>query len=208
MPLSPQEIDKVFSDLLSAIRVEKNSKRVRKIDARFYEMFREAYATLSQEAEKQASQDIDKYLQIKERIRKFETEFRTFFQLRFSKISRLSVYQIDEEDLEMLTESERKYLKELRSRTQDEFMILSRGEIPKPALEIREKEPEKIEIPMQKASAEKESYVLVRIIGDQPPIAQPDRNYYFRDNDLVHLNRKFADLLIKRKSAIEANIRA
>ncbi len=187
--------------------MEKNSKRVRKIDARFYETYREAYESLSQEAEKAASGDIDKYLQLKDRMRKFETEFSTFFQLRYSKILRLSVYRIENEDLEMLTDSEKKFLTSIGERTREQFLYISRGELPKRQKEAIPPEPEKIDIPKQKHEPESpDAYTLVRIVGDQPPIAQPDRNYFFRDNDLVHLNRKFAELLIKRKSAVEVKL--
>lgn len=206
MPLSPQEIDRVFNDLLSAVRVERNSKRVRKLDARFYEMYREAYSILSAEAERFSTSDIDTYLLIRDRMRKFEVEFKNFFQIRFSKIARLSVYPIEEEDLQLLTDSEKKFIKSLRTSVEDEMVILSKGELKKVPTEKAEAEAVKVEIPQARGASDKNEFVLVRITSDLPPIAQPDRNYYFRENDMVHLSRRFADLMVRRKSAVEVKV--
>ncbi len=202
MPLTPKEIGSIYSDLLSAVRAEKNSRRIRKLDPKFYRNVVEAMKSLEEESIRQAPVNIDEYIAIKQRISQFEREFRSFFQLRFSKILRLSLYEMEEE-VANLTEQEKEFLPRVRSLVKEEMGVLTQKEEPKktqgpsPVAEAQE-------LPQPAARAEKppqDEYVLVRIIGDQPPIAMPERNYFFRDNDMAHVPRKFADLLVKRKIA-------
>ncbi|MGC8506372.1 MAG: hypothetical protein ACP5NK_06680 [Thermoplasmata archaeon] len=210
MTLPPTEIDKIYSDLQSAVRVEKNTKRIRKIEPKFYSRIVEALDSLEEESIKQAPVNIDEYIAIKQRKTQIEHEFNSFFQLRFTKILRLSVYDMDDE-LSQLIDIEKEFLSRVKTIVKAEYdVLLNRA---KPAQETRKEKgepgPEIRIIPQEPAKYTKrdtDEYVLVRIIGDQPPIAMPERNYYLRDNDLVHLRKKFADLLINRKIAVKSEI--
>ena len=135
-------------------------------------------------------------------ISQFEREFRSFFQLRFSKVLRLSLYEMEDEAAQLI-EQEKEFLPRVKTLVREEFAALTqRTEPPKPP----EPQPvgESHEVTQQAVAPERQDqqkFVLVRIIGDQPPIAMPERNYYFRDNDMVHVDSKFADLLVTRKIA-------
>ena len=210
MTLPPTEIDKIYSDLQSAVRVEKNSKRIRKIESKFYSRIVEALDSLEEESIKQAPVNIDEYIAIKQRKTQIEHEFNSLFQLRFTKILRLSVYDMDDE-LSQLIDVEKEFLSRVKTIVKAEYDVLLnrakpaqevRKEKVEPAPEIRMIQPE----PAKYTKKDADEYVLVRIIGDQPPIAMPERNYYLRDNDLVHLRKKFADLLINRKIAVKSEI--
>jgi DNA replication factor GINS len=210
MTLPPTEIDKIYSDLQSAVRVEKNSKRIRKIEPKFYSRIVEALDSLEEESIKQAPVNIDEYIAIKQRKIRIEHEFNSLFQLRFSKILRLAVYDMDDE-LSQLIETEKEFLSKVKTIVKAEYSAILNG-----TKHVQEKQQEKppsapeIGIIQQDsakyARKDADDYVLIRIIGDQPPIAMPERNYYLRDNDLVHLRKKFADLLINRKIAVKAEI--
>ncbi len=202
MPMTPKEIGSIYTDLLSAVRAEKNSRRIRKLDPRFYRNVVEAMKSLEEEAIRQAPVNIDEYIAIKQRISQFEREFRSFFQLRFSKILRLSLYEMEDEAAQLI-EQEKEFLPRVKALVREEFAaITQRAEPTKPSESQPVGEPQEV---TQQASMpekrEQQTFVLVRIIGDQPPIAMPERNYYFRDNDMVHVDSKFADLLVKRKIA-------
>ncbi len=210
MTLPPTEIDKIYSDLQSAVRVEKNSKRIRKIESKFYSRIVEALDSLEEESIKQAPVNIDEYIAIKQRKTQIEHEFNSLFQLRFTKILRLSVYDMDDE-LSQLIDVEKEFLSRVKAIVKAEYDVLLnrakpaqevRKEKVEPAPEIRMIQPE----PAKYTKKDADEFVLVRIIGDQPPIAMPERNYYLRDNDLVHLRKKFADLLINRKIAVKSEI--
>ncbi len=210
MTLPPTEIDKIYSDLQSAVRVEKNSKRIRKIESKFYSRIVEALDSLEEESIKQAPVNIDEYIAIKQRKTQIEHEFNSLFQLRFTKILRLSVYDMDDE-LSQLIDVEKEFLSRVKTIVKAEYDVLLnrakpaqevRKEKVEPAPEIRMIQPE----PAKYTKKDADEFVLVRIIGDQPPIAMPERNYYLRDNDLVHLRKKFADLLINRKIAVKSEI--
>ncbi len=57
------------------------------------------------------------------------------------------------------------------------------------------------------ATVTRSQFVVVRILGDQPPIAQPERDYFLHDNDVIYIPDKFAELLIKRKAAQPVNLK-
>ena len=87
MTLSQQQIDQIYADLQAAIRVESNSKKARKIEPDFYRKVVDAIDSMNQEADSLIRSNIDRYLRIKERVRQLESDFRTFYILRFGKIS-------------------------------------------------------------------------------------------------------------------------
>ncbi len=211
MTLTPAQIDRIASDLKSFLRVEKKSKKVKKLEGGFYREIVDALETLRAESEKLLkNQDISNYISINNRIQELERDFRDFFQRRFSKMAVLSLYDLDSDLMNSLTGEEREFMTKLHNMMHDELNHLllkerarreedeeeSAGEPATSGEEVTEGTEE----PAQEQGGK---YSLVRIVGDQPPIAQPDRDYYLHDNDLVYLPEKFADLLVKRKSAVK-----
>lgn len=216
MTFTPPQIDKVSDDLRSFLRVEVRSKKVKKLDPAFYRNVTEALETLKAEAETYlVKQDITNYINIKERIDYIERDFKALFQRRFEKIATLSIYDLDSELMNALTPEEKEFITRLHNMMLDQYnFLLNKIPTREEKAEVQEEEepeaaPEKVgekgKEPEQEAPA-REEYLVVRILGDQPPIAQPEGDYYLHDNDLVYLSEKFADILIKRKAAVKTNL--
>ncbi len=217
MPLTQSQIDSIYSELQAAIRVERASKKAKKIESDFYRKIVSAIESLNGEAQKLISADIDRYLRVKERVSQIENDFRTFYLLRHGKILRLALYEIQSEDLNGLLPVERDFLISVHNTLMDNMdKLLGRYREKKKPEEGTEKEKEKEEQPAEEEAPEKpqkkekekekkEDYRLVRILEDQPPIAQQNKNYYLRKNDILYLTAKFAELLVKRKVALPIN---
>lgn len=217
MTFNPAQIDKVSDDLRSFLRVEVRSKKVKKLDPNFYKNVTEALETLKEEADSYlVKQDITNYINLKGRINDIERDFRALFQRRFEKIATLSLYDLDSELMNSLTPEEKEYITRLHNMMQDQYnMLLNKipqSEEPEESSSATEEKesggepetpPEAAEV---EAPVQKDDFLLVRIMGDQPPIAQPEGDYYLHDNDLVYLPEKFADILVKRKAAIKINL--
>ncbi len=205
MSLTPIQVDKVCTDLQTAVRVEKGSKKVRKIEPDFYRSVLEALRTLRIEADAAVASDIEKYMKIKERIKQVETDFTVFFQLRFSKIMRLSLHEIDGEEWNQLTSEEKEFLEKQKQTIQvlmRRFTDTSEKEVPAPAVSAKEIE-QQADLEGKKAEDE---YLLLRITSDLPPISQPEGDYFLKNNDIVHLKEGFANMLIARKWAEKIQI--
>ncbi|MCL4342002.1 MAG: hypothetical protein M1431_07925 [Candidatus Thermoplasmatota archaeon] len=224
MPFNPAQIDKITDELRSFLRVEVRSRKPKKLDPAFYRNITSALETLKDEAQQfLSSQDIDSYIRIKERISDIERDFRAFFQKRFEKIATLSLYDLDGETMNSLTPEEKEFIIKLHNLMYDEYNSLLNKIAAEPELhelveqhapvvepQVQANVPEthiEAEIESSQGQRPEERYIPVRIIGDQPPIAQPDRDYFLHDNDIIYLPEKFADLLIKRKSAVEIKIK-
>ena len=222
MTFNPQQIDRITDELRSFLRVEVRSRKPKKLDPAFYRNINSALETLKDEAQTYLkSQDIDNYIMIKERISDIERDFRAFFQKRFEKISTLSLYDLDGETLGALTPEEKDFITRLHNLMYDEFNVLLNKV--SPAEEVREETEEIVEsipepeaVPEAKVPPEEiqpedtaahSQFVVVRILGDQPPIAQPERDYFLHDNDIIYIPNKFAELLIKRKAAQLVNLK-
>ncbi len=217
MTLNPAQIDKVSDELRSFLRVEVRSKKLKKLDPSFYKNVTGALETLKEEAESYlVKQDITNYINLKARINDIERDFRALFQRRFEKISTLSIYDLDSELMNSLTPEEKEFITRLHNMMQDQYNLLlnkapQMDEPEETPAEDKENVPEeKEEPPAERAEAEmvskKDEYILVRILGDQPPIAQPEGDYYLHDNDLVYLPENFAEILVKRKAALKVNL--
>ncbi|AKA48478.1 hypothetical protein IX51_04505 [uncultured archaeon] len=218
MTLTPAQIDHIANDLKSLIRVEKKSKKVKKLDGGFYKGVVDALETLRSESEKHLkNQDISSYININNRIQDIERDFKDFFQRRFSKMAILSLYELDSDLMNSLTGEEREFVIRLHNMMQDEFnrlllkeRVAHEEEVEEPELQPADEKEEPVrqqEIRETHEQAAEKKFILVRIVGDQPPIAQPERDYYLHDNDLVYLPENFAELLVKRKTAVKVNIR-
>lgn len=222
MTFNPQQIDRITDELRSFLRVEVRSRKPKKLDPAFYRNITSALETLKDEARTYLkSQDIDNYIMIKERISDIERDFRAFFQKRFEKISTLSLYDLDGETLGALTPEEKDFITRLHNLMYDEFNALLNKispaeEVKEETEEILESIPEPevetgTEAPLEEIQPDttvaSSQFVVVRIIGDQPPIAQPERDYFLHDNDVLYIPDKFAELLIKRKAAQPVNLK-
>lgn len=215
MPLNQTQIDSIYSELQAAIRVERASKKVRKIEADFYRKVVSAISSLNEEAQKLISTNIDRYLRVKDRVFQFENDFKTFYLIRYGKILRLALYEIQSEDLNGLLPVERDFLLNAHNTLMDNMdTLLGRyreKKVPEKKEEEKEQEAQEEEEPKEVAEKKekkekKEDYTLVRVLENQPPIAQQNRNYYLRKNDVLYLPSKFAELLMKRKAVSKVNI--
>lgn len=219
MTFTPAQIDKVSDDLRSFLRVEVRSKKVKKLDPAFYKNVTEALETLKAEADTYlVKQDITNYINLKERIDYIERDFKALFQRRFEKIATLSIYDLDSELMNSLTPEEKEFISRLHNMMLDEynFLLNKISQKEEETEGAREEEPESGPIESggkgkepeaeEEAPPQEEKYLVVRITGDQPPIAQPEGDYYLHDNDLVYLPENFAEILIKRKAAIKTNL--
>lgn len=216
MSLNPAQIDKVSEELRSFLRVEVRSKKLKKLEPSFYKNVTAALETLKAEADGYLGKtDIGNYIKIKDRMDDIERDFKSLFQRRFDKIATLSIYDLDSEVMSALTPEEKEFIVNLHNMMRDQYnLLLSKNNPPEEAPEpskVREptvpvQQHEEIQQEAPPKEDEKQDFILVRILADQPPIAQPERDYYLHDNDLVYLPEKFAELLIKRKSAIKINL--
>lgn len=204
MPLSQQQIDQIYSDLQAAIRVERNSKKARKIEPDFYRKVVDAIDSLNREADSLIRTDIDRYLRLKERVRQLENDFRTFYILRFGKIVKLSLYEVESEDLNSLIPQERDFLMSIHNMVNENFdRILGREkkEVLKESVTSDQTVP--VAEAAKKSKTKSSDDILVRILTDLLPIVENKKNYVLRKNDIVYLSKKIADLLIQRKSAVQ-----
>lgn len=213
MQLNQTQIDSIYSELQAAIRVERASKKARKMEPDFYRKVVSAIASLNDEAQKLISTDIDRYLRVKDRVQQFENDFKTFYLIRYGKILRLALYEIQSEDLNGLLPVERDFLLDSHNTLSDNMeKLLGRYREKKEPEKVEEKEQEptaeeeKQEEEKKQKAEKKENYRLVRVLETQPPIAQKNRNYYLRENDVLYLPVKFAELLIKRKAVLPISL--
>lgn len=107
------EIERVLNELIDAVRDERASKHVGKIESDFYRRVVLAIKELNDEAKRLISSDIDKYLALKDRIKMFEDYFSSFYLIRYGKIMRLSLYEIEKEDEVGLSEMESSFLSDV-----------------------------------------------------------------------------------------------
>ena len=205
--LTPLQVDKVCTDLQTAVRVEKSTKKIRKIEPDFYRSVTEVLRTLRAELESSVTSDRDRYDELKERIRQVESQFEQFFKLRFAKLLLLSLHEVKAEEWGQLTTEERSFLQNQQKTMADLFRRyrdVSAEVAPEPV--VLERKTEKREETPEAPSSSEEEFVLVRILSDLPPIAQDERDYYLRSNDVVHLKNEFASMLISRGWAKKINL--
>jgi len=214
MSLTQAQVDKFTEELKSMLRVETKSRKIKKLDHSFYKGMVEVLTSLRFEADSYLhSNDITNYIKVNERIKNIESDFKAFFEKRFEKIAVLSIYDIGLDLIDLLTTEERDFLTKLHVEMQDEFnRILQKTEEKKiektPEPVPKDKEALKIEnksLPAAETTAPSDM-IPVRITEDQPPIAQPERNYYLRANDIIYLGEGFANLLTKRGCAVRIKI--
>jgi Uncharacterized protein conserved in archaea, COG1711 len=150
--------------------------------------------------------DIEKYMSLKSRIKQVESDFTVFFQLRFSKLMKLALHEIDPEEWSQLTSEEKDFLK-AQQRSLNEYLtrFMDTGH-ETPAVSEENIQVPDLDIKVPTAETREDDYILVRIVSDLPTIAQPEGDFYLKNNDIVHLKRDFANMLISRKWAEKMNI--
>ncbi|CAC12170.1 conserved hypothetical protein [Thermoplasma acidophilum] len=229
--MKPADIDKLISEIRTAIYAEQSHRKIIEIDPDIYRKVRAALSDLQAEASEYfQKQDIENYLTMNNRFQTLKRDFRSLFQRRFEKIVAKAIYDISGETLSLLTDEEKEFIEKIHNIITEEFESFipkreekneARAEAqPAPADEsptaIADQKPQEepqvvqdqhqppAEIPSENIEIKKEDgrYVLVMITEDLPPIAQLDRNYSLHSNDLVYLPQDLASILAKRKVAL------
>ncbi|AGO60670.1 hypothetical protein FACI_IFERC00001G0690 [Ferroplasma acidarmanus Fer1] len=195
--------DKLLEDLKAMLFSERKSRKLNRIEPNFYKNIHSLFVELTEEKDRVVSSDITEYMEITKLLDEVRKNFKAFFQVRFEKIGKYSVYDEIEEYLYNMSPEEKNIMKELNAQMKgyyDDFTGITRQteEIPEMPEEenIVEEPPEKnITEPEIEEAPVPEEMVLVRIIKDQPPIAQPDRDYYLHRNDILYISGSFAKML-------------
>jgi len=195
--------DKLLEDLKAMLFSERKSRKLNRIEPNFYKNIHSLFVELTEEKDRVVSSDITEYMEITKLLDEVRKNFKAFFQVRFEKIGKYSVYDEIEEYLYNMSPEEKNIMKELNAQMKgyyDDFTGITRQteEIPEMPEEekIVEEPPEKnITEPEITEAPVAEEMVLVRIIKDQPPIAQPDRDYYLHRNDILYISGSFAKML-------------
>ena len=211
--LDLNKYDKTLEDLKSHLFSERKLRKLNKIEPNFYKNVHSLLIDLDVEKNDMLLKaEIQKYMDITHLIDEVRKNFKAFFQIRFEKIARHSVYEITDNILENLTPEEKNIIKDMSSKIRGYYSNFSGI---KPVEEKNEEEPEVIE-ELQATTGEQEIepkndgpkglrkmiYRLVRITQDLPPIAQPEKDYYLHKNDILYLPEEFSEALHKRGSLV------
>ncbi len=220
--LDLNKYDKTLEELKSVLFSERKTRKLNKLDPNFYKNIYSTFSELKDEKAEALPTDIIKYMEITHLLDDVKKNFKAFFQVRFEKIARYSVYELTDDTLYNLTNEEKNIIKDFSEKMKyyyDDFIgsstAVENNEIPADELsnngvnqeyidkteetEIKEnkinnqKLPE--EEPLETKNIKNETYVLVRILKDLPPVAQPDKNYYLHKNDIIYITESFASLL-------------
>ncbi len=229
--LDLNKYDKTLEELKSVLFSERKTRKINKIDPNFYKNIYSLFSDLKVEKAEALSTDIMKYMEITRLLDDVRKNFKAFFQVRFEKIARYSVYELTDDTLYNLTNEEKNIIKEFSDKMKyyyDDFIGTGKAEEnavelnddiingninenkPAEENEIRgdktgnQGSPEEIPEKMEK-EVKSENYVLVRILKDLPPVAQPDKNYYLHKNDILYITESFANILKNRDSIIMIN---
>ena len=177
--------DKLLEDLKAMLFSERKSRKLNKIEPNFYKNIHSLFIDLNGEKDMVVSRDITEYMEITRLLDEVKKNFKAFFQVRFEKIAKYSVYDEIEEYLYNMSSEEKNIIKELNGQRKgyynDFIGITRRAESEEiSAVEEEKEEPyeERIPQPEEEETTVVDEPVLVRILKDQPPIAQPDRDYY------------------------------
>ena len=199
--------DKLLEDLKAMLFSERKSRKLNRIEPNFYKNIHSLFVELTEEKDRVVSSDITEYMEITKLLDEVRKNFKAFFQVRFEKIGKYSVYDEIEEYLYNMSSEEKNIIKELNGQMKgyynDFIGITRRAESEEiSAVEEEKEEPyeERIPQPEEEETTVVDEPVLVRIIKDQPPIAQPDRDYYLHKNDVLYISRSFAKMLTIRGS--------
>ncbi len=211
--LDLNKYDKTLEDLKSHLFSERKLRKLDKLEPNFYKNIHSLLIELDVEKNDMLLKaEIKKYMDITHLIDEIRKNFKAFFQIRFEKIARYSVYDMRDSILENMTPEEKNIIKELSSKidayysdfsgvrqpeekTEEETEIMDELQTSTAGqeIEVKNKEPQ---------SSKNVIYKLVRIIQDLPPIAQPEKDYYLHKNDVLYLPEDFSEILHRRGSLV------
>ncbi|MHB1492287.1 MAG: hypothetical protein ACYCR7_01135 [Thermoplasmataceae archaeon] len=207
MPVTPSDMDRLFKKIRDYSRIESSRVPLNRINQDFYSEVREALLAMKEMAEESLSKgDIDQYIGIREREGNIKKSLSLFFQKRYEKILRESLYDIEGKTLDILTPQEREFIMKMHN----EMMVIRSSLIDpgkiqeKPPIMEDQNEPtikQEVNEPPNAQEAINE-FSSLRITADYMPIALKDGNYYLRKNDIIYLPKNIAEILLKRESAV------
>lgn len=109
--MKPADIDKLISEIRTAIYAEQSHRKIIEIDPDIYRKVRAALSDLQAEASEYfQKQDIENYLTMNNRFQTLKRDFRSLFQRRFEKIVAKAIYDISGETLSLLTDEEKEFI--------------------------------------------------------------------------------------------------
>ena len=191
--------DKLLEDIKSMLFSERKSRKLNKIEPNFYKNIYSLFVDLNAEKERVVSTDITEYMEITKLLDDAKKNFKAFFQVRFEKIAKYSVYDEIEEFIYNMSPEEKGIMRDLNEQMKNyynDFIGITKQEV-----EEKEEEPEQREEvqemppPEPEESHITEEQVCVRILKEQPPIAQPEGDYYLHKNDIIYIPSSFAKML-------------
>ncbi len=225
--LDLNKYDKILEELKSVLFSERKTRKLNKLDPNFYKNIYSLFSDLKIEKSEALSTDIMKYMEITRLLDDVKKNFKAFFQVRFEKIARYSVYDLTDDILYNLTNEEKNIIKEFSDKMKyyydyfignkieenNEYKEENNEELNNEGIDNNENitfEETKQDGTKEKKSEpeienKNENYILVRLLKDLPPIAQPDKNYYLHKNDIIYIKESFADILKKRDAIITIN---
>jgi len=220
--LDLNKYDKILEELKSVLFSERKTRKLNKLDPNFYKNIYSLFSDLKIEKSEALSTDIMKYMEITRLLDDVKKNFKAFFQVRFEKIARYSVYDLTDDILYNLTNEEKNAIKEFSDKMKyyyNYFIVNKTDENKEEENNEHEEENnneinnnENIKFEETKQNEKKseientnENYILVRLLKDFPPIAQPDKNYYLHKNDIIYIKESFAGILKKRDAIIAIN---
>ncbi|PYB68282.1 hypothetical protein DMB44_04355 [Thermoplasma sp. Kam2015] len=97
-------------------RAEILTKKLRKLPTGFYDSVKKVMSEIAEDASKALeNRDLEGYLHFKEEMNALEKGFRWFFQVRWEKIALYSMYDLNQEDLAVLSSYEKAAVLEFKS---------------------------------------------------------------------------------------------
>ncbi|WMT51764.1 MAG: hypothetical protein RE471_02505 [Ferroplasma sp.] len=194
--------DKLLEDIKSMLFSERKSRKLNKIEPNFYKNIYSLFVELNAEKEMVVSTDITEYMEITKLLDDARKNFKAFFQVRFEKIAKYSVYDDIEEFLYNMSPEEKGIMRELNEQMKNyynDFIGATRHVEEQKEEETLQEEIEeptrKIPEPEIENNEATEDLIPVRILKDQPPIAQPEGDYYLHKNDVIYISPSFARML-------------
>ena len=84
--------DKLLEDLKAMLFSERKSRKLNRIEPNFYKNIHSLFVELTEEKDRVVSSDITEYMEITKLLDEVRKNFKAFFQVRFEKIGKYSVY--------------------------------------------------------------------------------------------------------------------
>ncbi len=108
--------DNFRSKIDELFRMEIKSRKLHKLPVGFYDSLRKEMESYDLEVKSALERnDIEAYVALKEKKSEFEKDFKMFFQRRWEKIASLAQYDIDQDDLSVLSSYEKAAILEFRA---------------------------------------------------------------------------------------------